>query len=160
MALWYSGARDEAITELRESVRLDPALGAGHAFLGMALREKGDLTSARASLQRAIALLPPTTATYIDLAIVFLRVDQLDRALGQFEAGLNAPSEVPTPDWDGAITALRESLLKHPKRADIHNMLGLLLGRKGANRSEVIAAVTDPRGMPLTSRDKARFHPS
>ena len=139
MALWYSGARDEAITELRESVRLDPALGAGHAFLGMALREKGDLTSARASLQRAIALLPPTTATYIDLAIVFLRVDQLDRALGQFEAGLNAPSEVPTPDWDGAITALRESLLKHSKRADIHNMLGLLLGRKGANRSEVIA---------------------
>ncbi len=140
VALWYAGSKDKAIGELRESVRLDPAAGPSHAFLGMALRETGDLTSARASLQRAIALLPPLPATYIDLGIVFLRMGDLDQALGQFEAGLNIPSpSPPAPDWDAAIAGIREALAKTPNRADAHNVLGLLLGRKGAGTSEVVA---------------------
>jgi tetratricopeptide (TPR) repeat protein len=140
VALWYAGSKDKAIGELRESVRLDPAAGPTHAFLGMALREAGDLTAARASLQRAISLLPPLPATYIDLGIVFLRSGDLDHALGQFEAGLNAPSpSPPAPDWDAAIAGLREAITKNPKRADAHNVLGLLLGRKGAGTSEVVA---------------------
>jgi tetratricopeptide (TPR) repeat protein len=139
VALWYSGSKDRAIAELRESVRLDPAAGASHQFLGNALRDTGDLAGARLSLQRAVALLPPTTATYIDLGIVFLMSGDLDRALGQFEAGLNAPSSIPSPDWDTAITKLRGILVNNPSRADAHNMLGLLLGRKGADSSEVLA---------------------
>ena len=139
VALWYSGSKEKAIPELRESVRLDPASGAAYAFLGMALRDKGDLQAARSALQRAIALLPPTTATYVDLGIVFLASGDLDHALGQFEAGLNAPGALPTPDWDTAITKLREALAKNPSRADAHNMLALLLGRKGAESNEVLA---------------------
>jgi tetratricopeptide (TPR) repeat protein len=139
VALWYSGARKQAIPELKASVKLDPALGAAYAFLGMALREEGDLAGARVSLQRAIALFPPTTSTYVDLAIVFLRQGDLDPALGQLEAGLNAPTAMPTPDWDDAISGLRNALRKTPNRADVHNMLGLLLGRRGADREEVLA---------------------
>ena len=139
VALWYSGSKEKAISELKESVRLDPAAGASYEFLGNALRETGDLVGARLSLQRAIAFLPPTTATYIDLGIVFLRMGELDRALGQFEAGLNAPSSVPTPDWNTAIAGLRDSLAKNANRADAHNMLGLLLGRKGAQSEQVLA---------------------
>jgi tetratricopeptide (TPR) repeat protein len=140
VALWYSGSKGPAISELRESVRLDPAAGASHAFLGTALREEGDLAGARLSLQRAIALLPPTSAIYIDLGIVYLRVGDLDKALGQFEAGLNAPATLlPKPDWDAAIADLRKALTEHPNQADVHNMLGLLLGRKGARSSEVAA---------------------
>ena len=52
-------------------MRLDPAAGAAQAFLGVALREHGDLAGARASLQRAIALLPPTAAVYVDLGMRF-----------------------------------------------------------------------------------------
>jgi len=139
IALWYSGSKEKAVAELRESVRLDPASGAAYAFLGTALRETGDLTGARTSLQRAIALLPPTTATYIDLGIIFLSTGDLDHALGQFEAGLNAPGAVPTPDWDAAVSKLREVLAKNHTRADAHNALGLLLGRKGADSKEVLA---------------------
>lgn len=140
VALWYSGSKERSISELRESVRLDPAAGASHAFLGTALRETGDLGGARLSLQRAIALLPPLPATYIDLAIVFLRAGELDKAMGQFEAGLNVENpSPPEPDWDGAIGALREVIAKKPDEADAHNMLGLLLGRKGADKSEVVA---------------------
>jgi tetratricopeptide (TPR) repeat protein len=140
VALWYSGSRDKAISELQESVRLDPAAGASHAFLGTALRETGDLSGARVSLQCAISLLPPLTATYIDLGIVFLRSGDLDKAMGQFEAGLNLGSATPpAPDWDTAIAGLREVLKKNPQRADAHNMLGLLLGRKGGDSKEVVA---------------------
>jgi tetratricopeptide (TPR) repeat protein len=140
VALWYSGSKDKAIGELRQSVRLNPGAGSSDAFLGMALRESGDLAGAQASLQRAIALLPPLPATYIDLGIVFLRKGDLDHALGQFEAGLNVPSpSPPTPDWDSAIAILREALAKNPGRADAHNVLGLLLGRKGASTNDVVA---------------------
>ncbi len=137
VALWYDGAKDKAISELRESVRLDPAAGASHAFLGNALRETGNVAAARLSLQRAIALLPPLTATYIDLGIVFLQAGDLDKALGQFEAGLNAPPSLPKPDWDNAVADLRRALAGNPGRAEVHNMLGLLLGRKGAGSNEV-----------------------
>ncbi len=140
VALWYSGRKDRAVTELRESVRLDPASGANYAFLGTALRERGDLAGARASLQRAIALLPPTAAVYVDLGIIYLRTGDVDKALGQLEAGLNLPSPtVPTPDWDAAIAGLRQALAADPARADAHNVLGLLLGRKGADSTEVAA---------------------
>ena len=98
------------------------------------------MDGARQSLQRAIALLPPFPATYIDLGIVFLRTGDLNKAMGQFEAGLNIQNpSPPEPDWDSAIAGLREALAKKPDQADAHNMLGLLLGRKGADKSEVIA---------------------
>jgi tetratricopeptide (TPR) repeat protein len=138
VALWYSGSRSTAVSELRRSVHLDPAAGAAYAFLGMALRETGDLSAARTDLQCAIALFPSTAASYIDLGIAYLRLGELDRALGQFEAGLNAASFVPAPDWDGAIAGFRAAVLKND-RADAHDMLGLLLGRKGADSADVLA---------------------
>ena len=87
----------------------------------------GDLPAARASLQRAIALLPPTAAVYVDLGITYLRAGELDKALGQLEAGLNLPSpSVPTPDWDAAIAGLRQALAAEPGAgAEAHNVLGL-----------------------------------
>jgi tetratricopeptide (TPR) repeat protein len=137
-ALWYSGSKAKAISELQDSVRLDPSAGASYALLGLAQREQGDLAGARLSLERAIALSPTVAANFIDLGIVFLRQNQLDHALAQFAAGLNAASSEPAPDWDDAITGLR-NLHTKTARADVHNVLGLLLGRKGASGEEVLA---------------------
>jgi len=140
VALWYGGRRDRALAELRESVKLDPAAGASHAFLGVAQRDGGDLPAARVSLQRAIALMPPTAAIYIDLGVTYVRAGELDKALGQFEAGLNLPPpSLPAPDWDSAIAGLRHALSADPNRAEAHNVLGLLLGRRGAVSDEVAA---------------------
>ncbi len=143
-ALWYSGAREKAVAELRESVRLDPGSAGGHAFLGMALRETGDLPGARASLQRAMALAPAMAAAYVDLAVIFLRAGNLEQGLGQLEAGLNVPAPVPPPpDWDAAIAALRQAVASSPTRPESHqaqNLLGLMLGRKGAPGDDVLAA--------------------
>ena len=139
-ALWYSGARDRAIAELRESVTLDPGNGPAYAMLGTALREQGDLDAARAALQRAIALLPPTAAVFVDLGITYLRSGDLPKATGQIEAGLNVPPPaVPAPDYAGAIAALKSAVQKTPGDAEAHNMLGLLLGRTGADGATVAA---------------------
>lgn len=138
-ALWYNGSKQKAVSELKASIRLDPSAGATYALLGMAQREEGDFASSEVNLERAIALSPTTAANFIDLGIVFLRQSRLQRALAQFEAGLNATSAVPSPDWEGAIAGLREEVSKGPGNPDVHNMLGVLLGRKGADSSEVLA---------------------
>ena len=137
-ALWYSGSRDKALSELEKSVRLDPGAGASYALLGMALRETGDLAASQLNLKRAIALSPTSAATFVDLGIVFLGQGELDRALAQFKAGLNAASPLPAPDWDAAISGLRELIAKDPGRPEAHNMLGLMLGRKAADSGEVL----------------------
>ena len=137
-ALWYSGAKDKAIPQLKESVRLDPSAGASYSLLGLAQRDQGDLAGARLSLERAIALSPTAAANFIDLGILFLRQNQLDHALAQFRAGLSAASADPAPDWDDAIAGLRDVVTKM-RRADVHDVLGLLLGRKGASSDEVLA---------------------
>jgi tetratricopeptide (TPR) repeat protein len=146
VALWYAGSRDRALSELRQSVTLDPAAGVSHAFLGTALRETGDLPGARASLQRAIALLPPTAAVFVDLGITYLRAGQSDRALGQLEAALNVSTpSVPAPDWDSAIAGLRTRAKTGGAEpsAEAHNILGRLLGRTGAPSRDVAAEFRD-----------------
>jgi tetratricopeptide (TPR) repeat protein len=142
-ALWYSGAPQNAISELKASIRLDPSAGASYALLGMAQREQGDLDGARTNLERGIALSPTTASTFIDFGILFLRQNQLQRAMAQFDAGLNANSSVPTPDWDGAINSLRATIGKRPGPPEVHNMLGVLLGRKGAASTEVLGELRE-----------------
>ena len=154
VALWYSGAKDRATAGLRQSVKLDPAAGESHAFLGTVLRDERDWPGARVSLQRAIALLPPTAAVYVDLGITYLRArgSSIMRS-GQFEAGLNLPPpSQPAPDWSGAIAALRQTLSTPPlqgrrtadaQRAEAHNVLGRLLGRAGASSDDVASAFRD-----------------
>ena len=140
VALWYSGSKTKGISELQEAVRLDMATGASYAFLGTALRETGQLEDARKALQRAIALLPSSPAVYVDLGILFLRAGDVDKAMGQFAAGLNIPAPSgAAPDWETAAAGIRELLAKKPDHAEAHNVLGLLLGRKGAGSQEVLA---------------------
>lgn len=140
VALWYSGSRERSLSELGEAVRLDPAGGATYAFLGNALRDSGQLDQARRNLQRALAMLPSSPATYVDLGTVYLRLGDLDMGLGQIEAGLHVPNPTgPDPDWDTAIADLRKALSAKPDNAEAHNVLGLLLGHKGADTQDVLA---------------------
>jgi tetratricopeptide (TPR) repeat protein len=143
-AQWYAGRHAEALTHLRRSAALDPASGVTQAFLGTALRDDGETAGARAALQRAIALLPPTASVFVDLGILFARGGEIDHALGQFDAGLTLPAaSQPAPDWKGAAEALRAAIARTPGRGDAYDTLGLLLGRQGADRAEVLAAFRD-----------------
>jgi tetratricopeptide (TPR) repeat protein len=140
-ALWYAGDRAKAGPALDESLRLNPAAADVCSFRGMTYRELGDLDQARRMLQRAIALDPQRPLSYLDLAVVFLRQEKLESALGQFEAGLNLPAaQNGLRDLDPAITELRRAIAKHPGNSDAHRVLGRLLGAAGADASQVIAA--------------------
>jgi tetratricopeptide (TPR) repeat protein len=141
IALWYSGDRVRSATELAESLRFNPAAGNAYGFLGMIDCETGDLDGARKMLQRAIALVPQAPQPYLDLGIVFLRQGRLDRAVGQFEAGLNLPDAPRSvPDLDAAVRELRQAISHNPDAAEAYSVLGRLLGAAGADAAQVIAA--------------------
>ena len=140
-ALWYGGDRIRSASALDESLRLNPAAADANSFRGMIFRESGDLDHARRLLQRAIALDPQLPVPYFDLAVVFLRQGSLDRAVGQFEAGLNLPAaQKRLPDLDVAIRELRQGIARKPDSAAAYRVLGRLLGAAGANTSQVAAA--------------------
>ena len=131
---------------------LDPAAGGSQAFLGTALRETGDLAGARASLQRAIALLPPTAAVYVDLGITYLRAGDLDKALGQLEAGLNLPGAVAARAGLGLghrrpPQGARRRARAGPRRT---TCWACLLGRTGRRQQRGGGRV--PRGDPAPAR--------
>ena len=140
VALWLSGSRNEAISELERSIRLDPAAGAGHAFLGNALRDSGDLDGARQSLQRAIALLPPMPATYVDLAIIFLRLVISERLSDNSKAALNIRRRLlPCPTGMLRSQASAKRSAKTPDRADAHNIWASCSGERAPPASAVVA---------------------
>ncbi|MGH9629755.1 MAG: tetratricopeptide repeat protein, partial [Bryobacteraceae bacterium] len=133
VALWYSGKHAEALESLRHSIRLNPSAAEVYAFLGMALKDKQ-------ALQRAIALNPNLPAPYIDLSLVFLRSGQTDMAVGQLEAALNLPApSAPIPDLNAVVSELRRALSAKPGLPEGHNVLGLLLGKQGADPKQVMA---------------------
>ncbi len=140
-ALWYAGDRNAAARELDESLRLLPSAADVCGFRGVTYRESGDLASARHMLLRAIALDPQRPLPYIDLAVVFLREGKLDRALGQFEAGMNlSAAQRGLPDLDTPIRELQQAIAKGPKDAGAYRVLARLLGLAAADPAQVIAA--------------------
>jgi tetratricopeptide (TPR) repeat protein len=91
-------------------------------------------------LGRAIALNPQAPLHYFDLGTVFLRLGQLEPAIGQFEAGLNLPlPRGAIPDLGLAIEELRRVVSSDPS-PDGYNALGRMLGVAGADSPSVIAA--------------------
>src|SRR5438105_3849374 len=140
VALWYSGQRAAAVASLEESIRLNPAAAEVYSFLGMARRELGEPDRARQALQRAIALSPNDPAPYVDLGLIFLDSAQLEKGIGQIEAALNLPAPAgPIPDLDKAIAALRDARAAAPDSAELHNVLGLMLGKQGADARQVLS---------------------
>src|SRR5439155_27380140 len=111
-----------------------------YAFLGMARKAAREFDRARQALQRAIALSPNLPAPYVDLGLVFLNLKQMEKGIGQIEAALNLPAPTGSiPDLDIAIAELRRALPDATNAAEIHNALGLLLGKQGADPKQVLA---------------------
>ena len=88
---------------------------------------------------RRLLARPLVEHIYVDPAITFLRAGEWDRAIGSSWRLGPPAAALPTPDWDGASPpSVRRP--RDPKRAEAYNVLGLLLGRKGAKSDDVAAA--------------------
>jgi tetratricopeptide (TPR) repeat protein len=138
-ALWYAGDKGGSAKELDEAIRLNPASVEAYGLRGLAYRDAGDLGNAKRVFQRSIALSPAQQVGYFDLAAVFLRLNEVGHAIGQFEAGLNLPAPAgPPPDLDLAIRELRRTISAKPT-AEAHDVLGRLLGLAGASVKDTAA---------------------
>jgi tetratricopeptide (TPR) repeat protein len=140
-ALDANGEMPEAYYALAATLKEQkPTPANSYTLLGRNYRESGDLPRARHMFQRALALNPNAPYAYFDLAIIYLREQQLAAAIGQFESGLNLGfSDTSIPDLDLAVKELRQAVARDPKNAEAHNTLGRLLGWSGASEKQVIA---------------------
>ncbi len=121
-------ALDRAAEERRRSI---PRRARATRFSARRCANRATSPGARASLQRAIALLPPTAAVYVDLGITFLRAGKLDNARGAIRSGAErsrrrrAPRRIgPAPlPLSGRRLATNAAIAPTAR-----NVLGLLLG--------------------------------
>ena len=109
VALATKGAFDEAVTEFRTALRLEPNLAKAEWHLGSALASRGKRDEAIEHLRRSVQLDPQNGQAHYDFAIVLLRGG----------------------DVDEAIVHLRATLELIPGLVGAHNNLGIALASQG-----------------------------
>jgi len=113
------GLIEEAISEYRRSIAIDPAYPQSHLNLGALLAEQGRTDAASASFRRALALDPGLEAARLNLAMALAAGGELDAALAELDTLLAA----------------------NPRSAAGLKQRGIVLGRLGL-REEAIAALS------------------
>jgi len=100
--LWRQGRREDAETLYRGIVALDAGVPWGHAGLGLAAMEQGELEAAESHLRRAVAADSTDPSIQVNLAECLIRRDQLVGALEILEAVVENPEHASHP---GAVRA-------------------------------------------------------
>lgn len=100
---------DEAIAECRKAIALDPDYGNPYNDIGVYLMQRGELAEAIAWLERAkhARRYEPRQFPYINLARIYVRRGEWQRALRELEAALRLAPEEP-----GARRFLHEILAR------------------------------------------------
>lgn len=143
LALYEQGRLAEAVTQLEETVRVDPASRMAHNSLGSTLFAQGKVDEAVGHFRRALEIGPDDAVAHYNLATARLRQGQLDEAIQHFRRALEAaPGYGPAHRNlatalaiqgrpDEAVEHLRDAIRAEPDSAEAHNNLGSLLARQG-----------------------------
>jgi tetratricopeptide (TPR) repeat protein len=110
------GRMEEAETQLREALQIDPNLAQGHNNLGRVLLQKGEVDEATAEFQKVVEIQPDYADGHNNLGVVLLQKDAVEEAMSEFQKALEIK-----PDY-----------------AEAHNNLGDVLLQKGGT-DEAIA---------------------
>jgi tetratricopeptide (TPR) repeat protein len=133
------GRTDEAVAELKRSIKINPQAPSYHANLGEIFRQSGKLDEAAEALQSAIKLDPNNAQALNNLGIIEYEnrrykqaVDFYRRALAlnpnMAEALNNLGNALRlTGDIDGALHAYQEALTQRAVYPEVYNNLGTLL---------------------------------
>ena len=177
MKHWDAGRGADAITALRETVRLDPATPDTHYNLGFAYFRSGRLSEAVGCLQRALALRPSFDKALGPLAAALEQLGQerdASQAYRQMSRAAAAPAErhlflgkalVLEDRQEEAEKELRRAVALAPQNAVAQAYLGRLLLEQGqfdeARRRLAVAAETYPgafqalsQSAPMTESDR------
>ena len=142
-ALRLQGKFAEAVSELREAFRIDPAFAQAHSDLAMILRAEGKVAEAEAEYREAVRLDPKSTDARNGLAITLAGTKRLEEALGEFKAILaiepdstigyyNMATVLANLDRDiEAAAALRQVIRINPNHYNARYNLGELLRLEG-----------------------------
>jgi tetratricopeptide (TPR) repeat protein len=95
-ALRLQGKFPDAIAQLREAIRIDPAYARAHSDLGLILRAEGNLAEAVAEYREALRLDPDFIDAHNGLAVAFANQKRLEDAVVEFR-------EIVRIDPDSAI---------------------------------------------------------
>lgn len=88
--LLEKNANDEAMKEFAVALQDLPGSPVAKAGKGIALSQKGDLKAAEAVFKDALILNPDPMKVHYELGLVYEKMGDLDKALGEFREGINA----------------------------------------------------------------------
>ena len=132
------GKVDEAIIELKNALKADPASPEAHHELGLVLMKKGDIRTAYAEFVRATDLKPDFIKARYQLATLQLRGRDTKQAKQQLEKlraqdkdseesrYLAAQIAMAEKDPDTALYELQEILKKDPGKSQIYLDMGMV----------------------------------
>jgi glycosyltransferase involved in cell wall biosynthesis/GT2 family glycosyltransferase/tetratricopeptide (TPR) repeat protein/2-polyprenyl-3-methyl-5-hydroxy-6-metoxy-1,4-benzoquinol methylase len=92
-ALLEAGRRQEAIEAMQRLVRLDAGSHRAHNYLGLVQYQGGDLSGARVSFERSLALEPAAAETLVNMGVVAWEEEEVQEALGFFEKAADIEPE-------------------------------------------------------------------
>ncbi|HEX2914025.1 MAG TPA: tetratricopeptide repeat protein [Chloroflexia bacterium] len=107
-----------------------------HIRQGIGARLNKDYTTAREELEKALKMEPRNTQALFELGVVYQEMDELDRALGTFQAVLKLPNtpvdaynrianiKFQLDDRQGALDLLRDAVAHNPDNPNLHYFLG------------------------------------
>jgi tetratricopeptide (TPR) repeat protein len=156
------GQIDEAISHLREAVRLRPESGQSHSDLGTALAKLGRIPEALPEFQAAARLLPDNAIPHNNLANALADSGRLPEAMAEYQTALRLNPEYTAAKNNlarieaalhyragielakqgklrEAVPQLEESLRLNPGNPEAHNNLGVILQQIGGRQADAIA---------------------
>ena len=139
-ALRNDGRLDEAITEYRMELKIEPGNAGAHTDIGDALaRNEDQLDKAITEYRDALKIQPHDARTHTQLGTALAHQQHWDEAITEFRnALLIQPDDFSAShnlanalendgQWDEAITEFRKILKTHPDSAFLHTQLGTAL---------------------------------
>jgi tetratricopeptide (TPR) repeat protein len=103
-----TGRLDDAISEYKKAITIEPRYAEAYSNLGIAYADKGRLDDAISEYKKAITIEPRYAKAYNNLGIAYANKGELD----------------------GAISAFKKALIIEPNKANAHYNLGIAYERK------------------------------
>ena len=97
------GRLDEAIVDLREAVRLEPAYADAHGNLGAALARRGEVDAAIVEYREALRLAPDLALAHNNLGIALARTGAVDDAIEELRAAARLSPDRPDFHYNLAV---------------------------------------------------------
>jgi hypothetical protein len=97
------GHLDEAIVDLREAVRLEPAYADAHSNLGAALARRGEIDAAIVEYRDALRLAPDLALAHNNLGIALARTGSVDNAMDELRAATRLSPDRPDFHYNLAV---------------------------------------------------------